>query len=129
MMCVGLSLYAQTGTLKAVVIDKGQGEKLPFVKAILTGGTTDIYAMTDFEGNVQFNSLAPGTYSLELKFVGMETINVEGIIVKANKITILGEQMMTSQMRCCQTISCCYLIQIPYSQEDKEAGLNLKPSN
>ncbi|MDC0249484.1 carboxypeptidase regulatory-like domain-containing protein [Flavobacteriales bacterium] len=80
---------AQTGTLKGVVTDMMSGEAIPFANIIAEkngnqiGGTT-----SDFDGNYTIKPLEPGTYTLKATFVGYGTVEVTGVIVSANKITM-----------------------------------------
>lgn len=89
------SLFAQTGqgTLKGSVIDGKTKEPVPFANIVLLqndemkGG-----AQTDFDGKFIINSLEPGSYDVEIKYVGYQTKRIEGVIINANKIRFLDNQ-------------------------------------
>ena len=80
---------AQTGSLKGVITDMMSGEAIPFANIIAEkngnqiGGTT-----SDFDGNYTIKPLEPGNYTLKATFVGYGTVEVTGVIVSANKITM-----------------------------------------
>ena len=80
--------FAQTGTLKGVVVDAMSGEVIPFANVIIekngnqTAGTT-----TDFDGNYTIKPIEPGNYIIKATFVGYGTVQITGVIVSANKIT------------------------------------------
>lgn len=87
-------VMAQTGTgsIKGTVKDKSTGEPLPFVKVIVYQGDQQKgAAATDFDGNFLVSSLAPGSYDVELRFVGYQTVRTTGVIVNSDKYTILGD--------------------------------------
>ncbi len=81
--------FAQTGTLKGVILDAMSGEPVPFANVVAEkngnqiGGTT-----TDFDGNYIIKPLDPGNYIVKATFVGYGTVEVTGVIVSANKITM-----------------------------------------
>lgn len=89
--------FAQTGTgsIKGTITDKVSGEPLPFVKVIVFSGDQQKgYAATDFDGNFLISSLAPGSYDVELRFVGYQTVRQTGVIVSSDKYTILDDLQM-----------------------------------
>ena len=61
--------FAQTATIKGKVIDNSK-EGLAGATVVIKGTTTGSSA--DFDGNYSFDT-APGTYTLEVSFVGYET--------------------------------------------------------
>jgi outer membrane receptor for ferrienterochelin and colicin len=81
--------FAQTGSLKGVVVDVMSGEPIPFANVVAErngnqfGGTT-----TDFDGNYTIKPLDPGNYTIKATFVGYGTVEVTGVVVSANKITM-----------------------------------------
>ncbi len=81
--------FAQTGTLKGVITDAMTGEPIPFANIIAEkngnqiGGTT-----TDFDGNYTIKPLDPGAYTVKATFVGYGAVEITGVIVSANKITM-----------------------------------------
>ncbi|HIP36516.1 MAG TPA: TonB-dependent receptor [Crocinitomix sp.] len=91
--------YAQTGrgTIKGSVIDKENGEAMPFVKVVVyQNGTQKGYAATDFTGKFIISALEPGKYDVEVKFVGYNSIKETGVVVNSDKYTIRNYEMSTS---------------------------------
>ncbi len=82
--------YSQAGTgqLKGTITDKATGETLPFVNLVLIqNGTQKAGAASDLDGNFLINSIQPGSYELKVSFVGYKKFQVNGILIKSNKIT------------------------------------------
>ncbi len=78
---------AQTGTIRGTVIDDENGEPIMFATVFVpetSGGTT-----TDLDGAFSL-SLAPGTYSIEISYVGYSNFKINEIVVSENKITPLS---------------------------------------
>lgn len=82
---VSLALTAQEGIIRGSVIDE-TGEMMIMVTVAAEGTTTG--AFTDLDG--KFNlAIAPGTYSLNLSFVGYEGFSIKDVIVKEGEVTLL----------------------------------------
>jgi len=79
---------AQSGSLKGVISDAMSGEPIPFANIIIerngnqSGGTT-----TDFDGNYTIKPVEPGNYTIKSTCVGYGAVQINGVIVSANKIT------------------------------------------
>lgn len=92
--------FAQTGvgSIKGTIIDKESGEPLPFVKVVVTqNGTQKGFAATDVMGKFLISSLAPGEYDVEVRFVGYQPQRQEGVIVSAEKLTLIDFEMGNSE--------------------------------
>lgn len=90
------AVLAQTGSgsLQGKVTDKGNGEELPFVNVVLyQGGSIKAGATTGMDGKYRISSVTPGKYDLEVKFVGYQSVRVEGIVISDNKITFKDVQL------------------------------------
>ena len=82
---VSLALTAQEGIIRGSVIDES-GEMMIMVTVAAEGTTTG--AFTDLDG--KFNlAIAPGTYNLNLSFVGYEGLSIKDVIVKEGEVTLL----------------------------------------
>lgn len=82
---VTLSISAQEGIIRGSVIDE-TGEMMIMVTVAAEGTATG--AFTDLDG--KFNlAIAPGTYNLNLSFVGYEGLTIKDIIVKEGEVTLL----------------------------------------
>ena len=79
-------LSAQTGTIEGSLTDKSfNNEPLAFASVFLKG--TEKGAQSDFDGNYVIENIPVGNYSLEISYVGYETVVIPNVIVKANKFT------------------------------------------
>ncbi len=57
-------------------------------------GTTVNSAMSDTTGRFRVKPLSPGTYTVEMRMVGMRSKNYQGVLVNPDKITTLPKTMM-----------------------------------
>jgi hypothetical protein len=91
---IGSYAYSQSGlgTIKGVVTDGDSKQPIPFCKVILfQNGTIKGGANTDFDGKFQINSIAAGSYDVEVRNEqeGYQPRREAGVIVSAEKITFL----------------------------------------
>ncbi|PKD42459.1 TonB-dependent receptor [Rhodohalobacter barkolensis] len=74
-ICCSQNVHAQNGSVRGVVLDTGTQERLPGATVMLSSrdrGTT-----TDANGSFRIRNLQPGTYQLEVSYIGYETATVE----------------------------------------------------
>lgn len=79
-------LFAQKGIIRGQIIDGENGDPLFSANAVIKGtqnGTT-----TDFDGNFELRA-EPGTYQIELSFIGMSTLTITDVVVKAGEVTVI----------------------------------------
>ena len=86
-------------SIVGTVRDSYFSDPLPGAVAKIQGTTTG--SETDLDGNYEITGLQPGTYTLEISYVGYETKVITGVIVNANEVTrvdvSLGEQEIVTQ--------------------------------
>ena len=88
-------LMAQTGTIRGFVYDKQTGEPIIFTNVILKG--TTIGAATDVNGYYSISKVTPGSYTLQVTFLGYDTaqkaisVTRDQIIGNITKDIALGE--------------------------------------
>lgn len=82
-----LTTNAQTGKVSGTVMDGELNDVLPF--ANISVKNTSKGATTDFEGDFQL-SLEPGTYDIVFSFVGYQTKEITGVIVKEGDNTFVN---------------------------------------
>lgn len=88
---------AETGTLKGKVTDASNQEAIPFAylklmqNGVLVAGTS-----SDVNGGYTFKEVKPGKYDIETSYIGYEKHRVNGIDVKAGKITLLDIKLKSS---------------------------------
>ncbi len=78
---------AQNGKVRGTIFDNTTGETLVGVTIAVKGTTTG--TSTDLDGEFTLN-LPGGVYDLQISFISYQTIIVEGIAVKPNEVTIVG---------------------------------------
>jgi len=84
-LCI-YSINAQKGTLSGIVKDTEVNDILPFANIFVKN--TEIGTTSDFEGAYSL-SLNEGSYTIIFKFLGMETIEVTGVVIKSDDVTNL----------------------------------------
>ncbi|TNE52964.1 MAG: hypothetical protein EP338_13030 [Bacteroidetes bacterium] len=85
------------GTVKGSVIDESSKEPIYGCKVLLKqNGNVKGGANTDFDGKFQVNSIAPGSYDVEIRNEGegYQASLTTGVIVSANKITFLDNMTL-----------------------------------
>lgn len=79
--------YAQTGTIRGSVIDDGDGQTLIgvniYIQSISKG------TITDLDGQFTLQ-VPPGTYDIQVSYITFQTINITGVEVKENEVTLLN---------------------------------------
>ncbi|MBI1305511.1 MAG: TonB-dependent receptor plug domain-containing protein [Bacteroidetes bacterium] len=79
---------AQNGTIRGSVIEDATGDPVIFADVLVKGHPNG--ASTDIDGKFSI-SLAPGTYTLEVAYLGYQTLVLTDVVVKANDVTILND--------------------------------------
>ncbi len=95
---VGLSgtVWAQSGTLSGTVSDGQTGETIPTANVVIKSGEEIVNGTaTDFDGNYTIKPITPGTYRVEISYIGYATKTINGVIITANKITTLDAELQT----------------------------------
>lgn len=80
------SLNAQKGTLTGIIKDGDINDVLPFATVLIKG--TDRGTTSDFEG-IYSLEIEAGTYTVLFKFLGYETVEVTGVVIKPDDDTNL----------------------------------------
>jgi hypothetical protein len=85
------------GTIKGKMLDKSNGEPLPFANVVLMkGGSQVAGTMTDFDGKFTFPALTPGKYDIQATYVGYQAIKVTDVSVNSGGITFVPDIKATS---------------------------------
>ncbi len=82
-LCLSLSAYSQTGTVKGFVYDKETGEPVIFTTVQLKG--TSIGISTDVNGYYSITQIPPGSYVLMVSNVSYANYE-DSVVVRANKV-------------------------------------------
>lgn len=80
-------MFAQKGTIRGQVLDGENAEPLFSANAVIKG--TMIGTTTDFDGFYEIQ-IEPGTYQLEISFIGMSSILISDVVVKAGDVTVIN---------------------------------------
>ena len=86
---VGLSLSAavlQAENIKGRILDKQTGE--PLVGALVKVAGSSQGAVTDADGNYLIKGIAPGTYTLEVTYIGYASMQVTDVQVAGKELTL-----------------------------------------
>lgn len=75
---------AQKGIIRGTVYEDETNEPLFYANAQIQ--SVGAVAFTDFDGNFEL-SVDPGTYSLEISFLGLSTLVIPDVVVEAGKVT------------------------------------------
>jgi len=83
----GIHAEELVGVLKGIIKDVATGETI-------TGATVSIVGtakgtVSDVEGSFAFAGVSPGTYALQVSYIGYGDIRVQDVVVKAGKETVL----------------------------------------
>lgn len=79
---------AQDGIIRGTIIDGGLGETVIGANIAIEGSATG--AVTDLDGQFSIE-IAPGTYTLNISYIGYQSLNISEVVVAADKVTALGE--------------------------------------
>jgi len=74
-----------TGKLAGSVIDKGNGEPLPFVNVLIQG--TYYGAATDIDGNFVILNIPPKTYSVIAQYIGYQAMIINDVRISIDQTT------------------------------------------
>lgn len=99
---VQLTFAGVTGKIAGTIVDSQTGEALPGVNVIIQD--TYLGASTDEDGYFVILNIAPGTYILELQFIGYNTIVISDVQVSIDLTTILNLDMGETTLDASETI-------------------------
>ena len=87
------AIIAQT-SLYGKIIEKETGEAIIGANVVLKkNGVFETGSDTDFDGNYSLTNLDPGTYDIEVSYVGFPTQRITDVIVAAGKGTRLDVEL------------------------------------
>lgn len=67
---------------------------------------------TDFDGNYHFKILDPGTYDVEVSYLGLQTQRISNVVIQAGKNTILNIQLETEYLNLEEIIVADYTVRL-----------------
>lgn len=88
---VPTSILAQSGKIQGEVTDAETGE--PLIGATVSIQGTTKGALVNVDGEYLMLNVAPGTYTLEARFLGFATVVVEEVVVRTDLTTVQNFQL------------------------------------
>jgi len=79
---------AQDGTIRGTVIEDGSGFSV--IGANILVQDTDKGTVTDLDGQFSIK-IAPGTYAVQISYIGFQTLTISDVEVVAGEVNVLGE--------------------------------------
>ncbi len=86
-----VSTYAQSGKITGTLTDAETGEPLIGATVGIQGTTKG--AITDIDGNYLMLNVAPGSYTLEARYIGYATVVVQEVVVRIDLTTTQDFQL------------------------------------
>lgn len=114
-LCSAVVAIGQTSLQGKVADDTGEPIIFGSV-ALFRNGVLITGAETDFDGNYAFNELDPGTYAVEVSYVGYNKQRVEGVQVFAGKANRLDVTMTSDAVNLEEVIVTDY--KVPLVEQD-----------
>ena len=94
---IPIAAWAQGGELQGKITDKKTGAVIELANvAVYENGTLKTGSPADFDGFYTIKPINPGTYDIQVTYVGYKTTEVKGVVISANKITFLDVQLEQS---------------------------------
>ena len=86
------------GSLKGTVTEASTGETIPLANISIKDGAGSYVTggSTDFDGKYNINPISPGTYTVEVSFMGFATITLKGVLISPNSATLQDFKMQSS---------------------------------
>jgi len=92
-----IGAIAQSGSLKGKILDKENGEPIPFANiSLLQSGKVITGGMTDFDGKFNIKPVAAGVYDVKASYVGYKSLQISGLRITAGKITFQDFKLASS---------------------------------
>ncbi len=77
-----------SGKIQGAVIDESTREPIPYADVIIVG--TEIGTATDENGNFYILNVRPGTYTVEVSYIGYQTKRMKDVVVEIDHTTRLN---------------------------------------
>lgn len=82
-------IFAQTGTVRGTIFEASSGLSVIGANVIVKDDPSS-GTITDLDGEFSLQ-LAPGTYTLQISYIGFQALTIEEVEVIADEVTVLGE--------------------------------------
>jgi hypothetical protein len=84
----------QNGIIRGSVIEESNGETIIGVNVYIKD--TSIGTVTDLDGEFTLE-VDPGTYTVEVSYIGYQTVNIEDVEVKAGEVSLLNDIRLSEE--------------------------------
>ena len=102
--------FGQSTILQGTITESETGEPMMFATVVVKqNGIVKTGTTTDFDGKYRFDSLAVGTYEVEVRYVGYPTKTISGVVLFPDRNLTLNVEMPKNQLSDC----CCITIYNP----------------
>jgi TonB-dependent receptor len=86
--------YSQQGKIRGTVIEDESGFEV--IGANILVQETGTGNITDIDGKFTI-AVDPGVYTLQVSYIGFQTLTIEGVEVKADEVNVLGEIRLSEE--------------------------------
>ena len=86
--------YSQQGKIRGTVIEDESGFEV--IGANILVQETGTGNITDIDGKFTID-VDPGVYTLQVSYIGFQTLTIEGVEVKVNEVNVLGEIRLSEE--------------------------------
>ena len=118
---LGVAGLSAQGSLEGVVKDKATNEPIIFgTVAVLKNDNPVTGASTDLNGYYNFNGLDPGTYDVEVSYVGYQTIRKTGVLIVGGKTIEVNVELEESATTLITVVIEAY--RAPLFEKDQTGG-------
>lgn len=121
---VGLTCNAIAQSLRGTVTDAASGETIPMANVVVKSGQNVVQGgSTDFDGKYIISPLDPGTYNVEVSFVGYQTQTINGVLISPSKSTQLDVKIAEDNGMLTETV---LIYEAPIIDKDKTGSVVTK---
>lgn len=109
--CLAGWTFAQQGALKGKIVDKASKEPIPFANVVVEqGGAMVGGGISDFDGNYTIKPIPAGKFTVKASYVGYKTLQLDGVVVNADKIRFLDLELETSTQQIEEVVVIEYVV-------------------
>jgi hypothetical protein len=125
LMGVSICISAQSGAIYGKVFDEF-GNPAPLANITIVDGANIMGATSNAEGDFAIKPLNAGTYTVEISFIGLNTVTITGVLVYTNKITFLEDVFLTSDITMIGVVDIVYYQDLISADEPQKMAIPSK---
>lgn len=115
-----IAAMAQSGVLTGKITDASTGQKLTGATVIINN--LNKKTSSDLDGAFRFSNVAPGTYTIQVTYVGYELKEISGVEIKASVITNFDINLSLSTKNNLEAV----VVKTEARKETQNATLNVR---